>query len=81
MYRRVLNQFLMPYSYLDSIELAKIIRNSELMWTMVRLAILRNVSALRKLNVGLYGSLMYSIIISREDVAILCMIKFQIRNL
>lgn len=71
----------MPYSYLDSIELAKIIRNSELMWTMVRLAILRNVSALRKLNVGLYGSLMYSIIISREDVAILCMIKFQIRNL
>lgn len=71
----------MPYSYLDSIELAKIIRNSELMWTMVRLAILRNVSALRKLNVGLYGSLMYSMIIPCEDVAILCMIKFQIRNL
>ncbi|WP_436905467.1 NAD(P)H-binding protein [Acinetobacter johnsonii] len=60
----------MPYSYLDIIELAKIIRNSELMWTMVRLAILRNVSASRKFNVGLYGSLMHSMIISREDVAI-----------
>lgn len=63
-------QLFMPNSYQDIIELAKVIRSSDLMWTMVRVAFLKNVPASKKLNIGLYGHLNHSMTIPREDVAI-----------
>lgn len=60
----------MPSSYQDIIGLAKAIRNSQLEWTMVRVAFLKSLPASRHLNVGLYGHSKHSLTVSREDVAI-----------
>jgi putative NADH-flavin reductase len=62
-------QLLLPTSYADMVALADAIRESELDWTMARLAILTNGKASKKLNVGLYGHTRHSLTISREDVA------------
>lgn len=65
----VLIRFAMPSVYADIIGTATTIRASELDWTMVRLALLKDRPASGRLNVGLYGSTRHSFAISREDVA------------
>lgn len=59
----------MPSSYQDIIGLANSIRNSQLEWTMVRVAFLSSRPASNRLNVGLYGHCKHSLTVSREDVA------------
>jgi putative NADH-flavin reductase len=59
-----------PSVYNDIVETAKIIRNSALDWTIVRVPFLNNKPASKKLNVGLYGHTKHSQFLSREDVAI-----------
>lgn len=63
-------QFVMPNAYKDIIELAKVIRHSDLQWTMARVAILKNTTPSQKLNIGYYGHTNHSMTISRSDVAI-----------
>lgn len=47
----------------------KVIRESNLDWTMVRAAILKNRPASKNLNLGLYGQTKHSLTVSREDIA------------
>ncbi|MFS8116066.1 NAD(P)H-binding protein [Rhizobium jaguaris] len=54
----------------DIIGLAKAIRNSNLDWTMVRIAILKSDPAFRRINIGLYGHTKHSWTVNREDLAI-----------
>jgi putative NADH-flavin reductase len=65
----VLIKIFMPIPYRDIIGLAAAIRRSELDWTMVRVAILKNGPALGRLNVGLYGHTKHSMTVRRADVA------------
>ncbi len=55
--------------YADIIGTATTIRESELDWTMVRVALLKDRPASGRLNVGLYGHTRHTFAISREDVA------------
>ncbi|WP_033577665.1 NAD(P)-dependent oxidoreductase [Dickeya chrysanthemi] len=66
----LLIRFAMPGSFQDIIGLANTIRASELDWTMVRVAFLKNTPASNRLNVGLYGCTTHSQTVSRQDVAI-----------
>jgi hypothetical protein len=50
------------------IGLANTIRASQLDWTMVRAAVLKNRPASEHLNVGLYGHTKHSLTVSREDL-------------
>jgi len=59
----------MPSSYRDIIGMAKTVRASPLEWTMVRVALLKDLPASHRLNVGLYGHTRHSLGISRADVA------------
>ena len=59
----------MPSSYQDIIGLAKAVRNSQLEWTMVRVAFLKSRPASRHLNAGLYGHSKHSLTVTRENVA------------
>ncbi|HKX44923.1 MAG TPA: NAD(P)H-binding protein [Burkholderiaceae bacterium] len=59
----------MPSAYRDIIGLAKVIRASELDWTMVRAALLKNRPAAGRLNVGLYGRSKHALTVSREELA------------
>lgn len=65
----LLVKLILPASYNDIIESVKVIRESNLDWTMVRAAILKNRPASKKLNLGLYGHNKHSLTISREDIA------------
>jgi putative NADH-flavin reductase len=58
----------MPNAYQDMIGLANTIRASQLDWTMVRAAVLKNRPASEHLNVGLYGHTKHSLTVSREDL-------------
>ena len=60
----------MPSSYRDIIGLANVIRASELDWTMVRVAFLKDRPASRQLNVGPYGHTQHSLTVARADVAL-----------
>jgi putative NADH-flavin reductase len=62
-------RLLMPGSYRDIIGMAKTVRASPLEWTMVRVALLKDLPASHRLNVGLYGHTRHSLGISRADVA------------
>lgn len=59
----------MPNVYRDIVGLAKIIRASDLDWTMVRVGLLKNRPASEYLNVGLYGHSKHSLTLSRENLA------------
>lgn len=59
----------MPSAYRDIIGLAEAIRASQLDWTMVRVAFLKNHPASTRLNVGLYGHARHAMTVSREEVA------------
>lgn len=74
----LLIKLLMRSSYDDMITFPKIIRSSKLEWTMVRLNILKDRPASRKLNLGYCGHVKHTLTVSREDVAI-CMFD-QIEN-
>jgi len=65
----LLVKLLVPSSYDDIIESAKVIRESNLDWTMVRAAFLKNRPASRNLNLGLYRHTKHSLTVSREDIA------------
>lgn len=62
-------RLLMPSSYRDIIGMAKAVRASPLEWTMARLALLKDLPASHRLNVGLYGHTEHTSTISRADVA------------
>ncbi|KGB99134.1 NAD(P)-dependent oxidoreductase [Burkholderia cepacia] len=62
-------KFAMPSAYKDMIGLARAIRISQLDWTMVRAAVLKNRPASKQLNVGLYGHTKHSLTLAREDLA------------
>lgn len=62
-------RLLMPSSYRDIIGMAKTVRASPLEWAMVRAALLKDLPASHRLNVGLYGHTGHSLKISRADVA------------
>lgn len=62
-------RLLMPGSYRDIIGVAKTVRASTLEWTMVRVALLKDLPATRRLNVGLYGRTKHVLAIPRADVA------------
>ncbi|WP_042859004.1 NAD(P)-dependent oxidoreductase [Dickeya sp. NCPPB 3274] len=69
-YPALLIRFVMPSSFQDIIRLANAIRTSELDWTMVRVAFLKNSPASNRLHVGLYGRSTHTLTVSRQDVAI-----------
>lgn len=62
-------RLLMPSSYRDIIGMAKTVRASPIEWTMVRVALLKDLPASHRMNVGLYGHTRHSLGISRADVA------------
>ena len=62
-------KYLMRNSYDDMLGLSKAIRASDLEWTMVRAALLKDRQASRTLNVGMYGSTEHSWTVSRSDIA------------
>lgn len=65
----VLLKYAMRTAYNDMIGLAQAIRESDLDWTMVRAAVLKDRPASRELNVGLYGHTKHSLTMSRADIA------------
>ena len=65
----LLIRFAMRSVYADIVGTATTIRASELDWTMVRVALLKDRPASGRLNVGLYGITRHSLAIPREDVA------------
>lgn len=65
----VLIKLAMRSAYQDMVGLANAIRKSQLDWTMVRAAVLRDRPASEHLNVGLYGHTKHSLMVSREDLA------------
>jgi hypothetical protein len=66
----VLIKLLLRSSYNDMIEYPKVIRSSNLDWTMARLAVLKDYSATKNLITGMYGHTKHALTISREDVAV-----------
>ncbi|CAN7735175.1 SDR family oxidoreductase [Paenibacillus sp. LjRoot153] len=65
----LLVKLMLPASYDDIIESVKVIRESNLDWTLVRAAVLKNRPASKKLNLGLYGHTKHSLTVSREEIA------------
>jgi putative NADH-flavin reductase len=65
----LLIKHMMRSCYNDILGLARAIRASELEWTMVRVAFLKNHPATAHLNVGLYGVSRHSLTVNRENVA------------
>lgn len=59
----------MSSAYRDIIGLARLMRTSQLEWTMIRVAFLNDRPASRRLNVGLYGHTRHSMSVSRAEVA------------
>lgn len=60
-------------SYNDMVAYPNLIRGSKLDWTMVRLNLLKNRPATRKISIGLCGQVEHTLTVSREDVAIFMM--------
>lgn len=65
----LLVRYAMPSVYADIIGTAATMRASKLNWTMVRVALLTDGPATKRLNVGLYGHAPHNFAISREDAA------------
>ncbi len=66
----ILIKFMMPSSYNEMVAFPKIIRNSNLDWTMVRLNLLKDRPASREIYLGLCGRTKHTLTVSREDVGI-----------
>lgn len=62
-------KYLMRTSFDDIVSLADLIRASDIEWTMVRVAFLKDGPASGAINVGLYGSTRHSMTVSRHNVA------------
>lgn len=70
-------KLLLPSSYREMITFPKIIRKSNLDWTMVRLNLLKDRPGTKKINLGLCGRTEHTLTVSREDVAIFMLDQIQ----
>lgn len=66
----MLIKFMLPSSYKEMVTFPKVIRKSNLDWTMVRLNLLKNRPASREIYLGPCGRTKHTLTVSREDVAI-----------
>jgi putative NADH-flavin reductase len=60
---------IIPGSYKEIVRIGSIVRNTELDWTLIRVAILTNGTATGKIRSGYYGKTPIGLMVSRDDLA------------